>query len=297
MPVAIVNGSKPGPRVWVSGAVHGDEINGVEITRRVLKQLDARKLSGTVVAVPIVNVLGFLNQSRYLPDGRDLNRSFPGSTRGSLASRLAHLFMREVVSKSDVGIDLHTAAANRTNAPQIRADLDDQRTRELATAFGAPFIIHARLRDGSLRQAATERGARVLLFEAGQVGRFDEECIQMGVQGVLRTLHELGMGDFGNHTPPLQSPVEIRKTTWVRASRSGIAHVDVHLGDRLEEGSRIGSIGDALGGRPTRIKATVGGFVIAKTQTPLVAQGDALIHIAVPGVEGQDEPAVRRRRR
>ncbi len=296
LPMAIVNGRKPGPLVWVSGAVHGDEINGVEITRRVLKQLDARKMSGAVIAVPIVNVLGFLNNSRYLPDGRDLNRSFPGSRRGSLASRLAHLFTEEVVSKCDVGIDLHTAAGHRTNAPQIRANLDDPQTIELAKAFGARFLIHAKVRDGSIRQSATEMGAKVLLYEAGQVNRFDEDSIQLGVEGVLRTLHSLGMGKWD--VPAANgSPVFTRKTTWVRASRSGIANLDVGLGDEVKEGDRIGAIGDALGGRPTRVRATTSGFVIARTQTPLVAQGDALVHLAVPGAEGRDEPAERRRRR
>ena len=296
LPIALVNGRKPGPLVWISGAVHGDEINGVEITRRVLKRLDARKMAGAVIGIGIVNVLGFLNSSRFLPDGRDLNRSFPGSRRGSLASRLAHLFSREVIAKCDVGIDLHTAAGHRTNAPQIRANLDDPATVELARAFGARFLIHAKVRDGSIRQAATEMGIKVLLYEAGQVNRFDERCIQLGVEGVLRTLQSLGMGDW-EVDPAAEAPVFTRKTTWVRAGRSGIANLDVGLADEVAEGDRIGAIGDALGGRPTRIRATTSGFVIAKTQTPLVAQGDALVHLAVPGAEGRDEPAERRRRR
>jgi len=295
LPVAVVNGRRPGPHVFLSGAVHGDEVNGVEIIRRVLPSLDARKLSGAVIAVPIVNVLGFVIQSRYLPDRRDLNRSFPGSARGSMAARLAHLFMEQVVSHCQYGIDLHTAAAERINAPQIRADLDDDATRAMAEAFGAPFRIHARTRDGSLRQATTERGLKVLLYEAGSVQRFQAEAVETGVAGILRTLAALGMGSWD--TPPAPPGIELRKTSWVRASRSGLATIDVRLGDTVSAGDVMGTIGEALGGRRTGIRAPLDGFVIAVNQNPLVSQGDALVHIGVPGVEGQDEPAERRRSR
>ncbi len=196
LPVAVVNGRYAGPHVWLSGAIHGDELNGVEIIRRVLRRLEARRLHGAVLAVPIVNVFGFLSESRYLPDRRDLNRSFPGSGRGSLANRLAHLFMTEVVSQCSLGIDLHTATNHRINLPQLRANLDDPETRRLAVAFGAPFAIQARLRDGSLRQAALDQEIGVLLYEAGQAHRFDEAAIQAGVEGVLRVLNELKMTDM-----------------------------------------------------------------------------------------------------
>ena len=156
LPVRVVHGREPGPTVWVNAAIHGDEVMGIEVIRQAVATLSPRTLRGTLVAVPVVNVLGFMTGDRYLPDRRDLNRSFPGSARGSLASRIAHLFMTEVVSKCDVGIDLHTASDRRTNLPQIRADLDDPRTRSLAEAFGAPVMLHARLRDGSLRQAARD---------------------------------------------------------------------------------------------------------------------------------------------
>jgi uncharacterized protein len=188
MPVVVINGKHPGPTVWLSGAIHGDELNGVEVVRRVLPRIDQRTLRGAIIAVPVVNVFGFVEQSRYLPDGRDLNRSFPGSARGSMASQLAALFMKEVVMQCELGIDLHTAAAHRTNIPQVRANLDDAETLALAKAFGAPFIIDARLRDGSVRSAATKRGIKVLLYEAGQIHRFDEEAVEAGVDGVLRVL-------------------------------------------------------------------------------------------------------------
>jgi predicted deacylase len=279
MPVAVVNGRRDGPTVFLSGAIHGDELNGVETIRRVLRHLDPRELDGAVIAVPVVNVFGFIEQSRYLPDRRDLNRSFPGSKRGSLASRLANLFMREVVLQSDLGIDFHTAAAHRVNVPQVRADLDDERTRELASAFGTRFIIDSRVRDGSLREAATKRGIRILLYEGGQTQRFEETAVTAGEHGTLRTLEHLGMGNWD--MPPPEHPIRLDSTTWVRARRGVIASVDVHLGDSVEKGARIGSIGDAIGGRPTAVTATATGYVIARTLNPLVSQGDALVHIGI----------------
>jgi uncharacterized protein len=295
MPVAIVNGRKAGPHVFLSGAIHGDEINGVEIIRRVLPHLDARRLAGAVIAVPIVNVFGFINQSRYLPDRRDLNRSFPGSPRGSMAARLAHLFMEEVVGQCQYGIDLHTAAAERINAPQVRANLDDDDTRPLAHAFGARFIIHAKVRDGSLRQAATERGIRILLYEAGAVQRFQPEAVATGVDGILRVLQSLGMGSWD--VPDGSTGIEMRKTQWVRAPRSGITTLDVSLGDQVNGGDVLGSIGEALGGRRTGLRAPFSGHVIAISQNPLVTQGDALVHIGASDAEGIDEPAESRRRK
>jgi len=278
MPVVVINGRHPGPVVWLSGAIHGDELNGVEIIRRVLPRIDQRTLRGAIIAVPVVNVFGFVEQGRYLPDGRDLNRSFPGSTRGSMASRLAALFMKEVVMRSDLGIDLHTAAAHRINAPQVRADLDDAETKRLAEAFGAPFIIDARLRDGSIRAAATKRGIRVLLYEAGQIHRFDEPSIESGVHGVLRVLEALDMGTWeANGT---RRPVELRSSRWIRARRAGLMTLETTLGARVERGERLGGISDALGTRPTVITAATAGHVIALNQNPLVSQGDALVHIA-----------------
>jgi predicted deacylase len=280
MPVAAVNGRHRGPTVWLSGAIHGDELNGVEIIRRVLRQVDAKTLRGSIIAVPVVNVFGFVEQSRYLPDGRDLNRSFPGSKRGSLAARLAEIFMREVVNQSDYGIDLHTAASHRFNAPQVRGNLDDPHTLDLATAFGARFMIDARIRDGSLRAAATKRGKPVLLYEAGQIHRFDEPGIDVGVNGVLRVLTALEMGSW--QTPAPEDAIHIGSSRWTRARRAGLASIDVDLGQWVDKGDRLGGISDAFGLRPTKVSATVSGYVIAKTQNPLVTQGEALVHIGVP---------------
>jgi uncharacterized protein len=292
IPVQVVHGREDGPVVWVNAAIHGDEVVGVEVIRRLLGQLSARTLRGTLVAVPVVNVLGFMTGDRYLPDRRDLNRSFPGSARGSLASRIAHLFMTEVVAKCAVGIDLHTAADRRANLPQVRADLDDAETRRLALAFGAPVALHASLRDGSLRQAARAAGARVLVYEAGEALRFDDESIGTGVAGVLRVLHALGMLPDESQDPDAdQEPGEgadedapttlvSRSSGWVRARGSGVLQVDVQLGDLVEEGRRLGGISDTLGRRVRLVHADRPGIVVGVNRAPLVNTGDAVIHIA-----------------
>ena len=206
LPVRVVHGREDGPRIWIDAAIHGDEVAGVEVVRQVMAGLDPKTFRGTLVAVPIVNVLGFMTGDRYLPDRRDLNRSFPGSPRGSLASRIAHLFMREIVAGCEVGIDLHTGSDRRSNLPQVRADLDDPRTRELAAAFGAPVMLHAGIRDGSLRHAAGEHGAKVLLYEAGEPLRFDDYAVSAGVIGVRRVLAALGMTEPRRRAPRRAEP-------------------------------------------------------------------------------------------
>jgi predicted deacylase len=279
LPVSIVNGRRPGPTIWLSGAVHGDEINGVAIIRRVMGRIVPSRLRGAVLAVPIVNVFGFINESRYLPDRRDLNRSFPGSSRGSLAARLAHLFLTEIVGHCDLGIDLHTAAGHRINHPQVRGDLSDPQTRELAVAFGAPFLIDAKVRDGSLRQAAAEQGKPILVYEAGQVQRFDENAIATGVDGIFRLMESLGMGSWD--APPVPAPpIEIGHTSWVRARRGGIAELECEMGELIDKGTTIATISDSFGAKRSKVTAPMGGWVIAQTQNPLVSQGDALVHVA-----------------
>jgi predicted deacylase len=278
LPVAVLHGRFDGPTVWIDAAIHGDEVGGVEIVRRVLTAVAPRLLHGTLLAVPIVNVHGFMVGERYLPDRRDLNRSFPGSARGSLASRIAHLMVQEVVAKSEVGIDLHTGSDHRTNLPQIRADLDDPRTRELATAFGAPVMVHSSLRDGSLRQAARDEGAVVLVYEGGEAWRFDEFAVSTGVTGVLRILATMEMIDLD--VPEAPTPRESRKTGWVRASRTGIVHVRSPLGAEVADGDEMGQIYDSFGKRLGRIRANRDGIVIGRTEAPLVNRGDALVHIA-----------------
>lgn len=282
LPVTVVNGVQPGPKLWLSAAIHGDELNGVEIIRQVLKRVKPEELRGTLFAVPIVNVFGFIEQSRYLPDRRDLNRSFPGSETGSLAARLAHLFMREIVNQSTHGIDLHTAAIHRVNLPQIRANLTDEAAYGCAKAFGTEVIIHANTRDGSLRQAATKKGIPVLLYEAGEALRFDTEAIATGVRGVFRVMNYLGMSDFATvelSTPP----IEIHKSKWIRASRGGIFHLAVNLGEKVVKRQELGFTTDAFGREQQPIRASVDGIVIGYILNPLVNQGDAIVHLAMVG--------------
>ncbi|TFG66555.1 MAG: succinylglutamate desuccinylase/aspartoacylase family protein, partial [Gemmatimonadales bacterium] len=245
----------------------------------VLRRLDSNELAGCVLAVPIVNVFGFIHQDRYLPDRRDLNRSFPGSATGSLAARMAKLFMREVVAVSTHGIDLHTGSNHRTNLPQVRADLDDPQTRRCALAFGAPMVIHGEAPAGSLRKAVAKKGIPVVVFEAGEPLRFDEAAISIGVDGVLRLMAALGMRD--GSADPLPGPiVESRKRSWVRARRSGILRLEVGLGDSVRDRQRIGSIEDVLGGNSVPMRSSHAGIIIGHTAKPLVYQGDAIVHIA-----------------
>jgi predicted deacylase len=278
IPVIVINGAQPGARLWLSAAIHGDELNGVEIIRQVLTKIDPDTLQGTLIAVPIVNVFGFIEQSRYLPDRRDLNRSFPGSTTGSLASRIAHLFMKEIVSHSTHGIDLHTASHHRTNLPQIRANLDDPETRRCAEAFRAPIMIHATTRDGSLREATAKQNKPILLYEAGEALRFDPEAIEVGVAGVLRVMDLLEMISFPSVGEPI---LEVEKTRWIRANRSGILRLEVKLGERVKKRQHLGTIADAFGQDNAIVRASTAGMVIGHTQNPLVNQGDGIVHLAV----------------
>lgn len=278
LPLVVLHGRTDGPVAWINAAVHGDELCGVEIIRRVLAEVSASTMCGTLIAVPIVNVHGFNAGSRYLPDRRDLNRSFPGSSRGSLASRIANLMMTEVVRRCSVGIDLHTASDHRVNLPQVRADLDDAATLDLARVFGAPITIHARTRDGSLRQAATDAGATVLLYEGGEAFRFDRAPIEAGTAGVLRVLAEVGM--IADIEPGPRLTACSRATKWVRAASSGIVHLETELGATIGAGDLVCTMYDPFGKRLGRVRSPIDGVVIGHTQHPLVNRGDAVAHIA-----------------
>jgi predicted deacylase len=279
MPISVVHSRKPGPVLFVSAVVHGDELNGVEIIRRLLRLKAMRNVRGTLITVPIVNVYGYLNQSRYLPDRRDLNRSFPGSPRGSIAARMAHIFHEEIVSKSQFGIDLHTGALNRSNLPQIRGNLDDPTTLELARAFGAPVIINANIRDGSLRACAVDLGIPMLIYEAGEALRFDEISIKAGVRGVLNVMRKIGMLSARKGKEPI-SPVLARSTSWVRAPASGIVNNRVNLGGSVTKDQQIAIVCDPLGQLEEPVFAPFDGIVIGRNNLPLALEGDALFNIA-----------------
>ncbi len=280
MPVHVIHGRRKGPTLFLSAAIHGDELNGIEIIRRVLSLPMVRRLHGTLLAVPVVNVLGVFQQSRYLPDRRDLNRSFPGSPRGSLAARLADLFMNEIVRHSTHGIDLHTGAVHRSNLPQIRADLDNEETARLALAFGAPVALNASLRPGSLRDSAAGIGIPILLYEAGEALRFDEVSIRVGVKGIVSAMRELSMlPPRRSSTKPPPKPFVARSSSWVRAPGSGVFRAAVALGSRVEKNQVLGIVSDPFGSQDEDVVASFGGIVIGRTNIPLVHEGEALFHI------------------
>ena len=278
--VRVFHGAEPGPTVFVSGAVHGDEIVGTAAIQHLAQQIDPSRLSGTVLLVPVTNIFGFLNRSRYLPDRRDLNRSFPGSVSGSLASQLAQVFFSEVVQRASLGIDIHTAAVHRYNLPQIRIDKGNPRLVELAMAFGAPVIIESPLREGSLRSKAKEEGVDMLLLEAGEALRFDNLSIETGVAGVLRVLAHLGMIDADDRLAGVSVPARSNKSTWVRSTRGGVAHPAKTSGDPARKGGLLATVAGLLGEEPEAVISPIDGIIIGHATLPVVHQGDALFHIA-----------------
>jgi hypothetical protein len=278
--VHVIHGERLGPAMFISGAVHGDEILGTEIIRRIIKHDALKELAGTLIAVPIVNAFGFLNHSRYMPDRRDLNRSFPGSDQGSLASLLADLFMREVVLRARYGIDLHSAGLHRTNLPQIRIAPDDPDLLHLAEAFGPPVILVSKLREGTLRQCARDRGIKVLLFEGGEALRFDEVAIRAGVLGILRVMKSLGMISAGDVNPGKVPPAISHASTWLRALDGGLLRTKVVPGDHVAKGQVLAEIIDPLGDRQIALASDENGIVIGRTHLPIVHRGDAVFHIA-----------------
>jgi len=277
MPIQVVHGKRPGPVVFVSAAVHGDEINGVEIIRRLLRVPALNKLRGTLLAVPIVNVFGFEQRSRYLPDRRDLNRFMPGSEHGSLASRVSNLFFDEIVRRSDVGIDLHTAAIHRDNLPQLRVNLDDPILRPLAEAFGTPVLLHSGYLDGSLRYAASQEHIPVIVYEAGEALRFDEVAIRIGVRGIIQVFRQLGMLPMIRHKA--KPAAILRSSTWVRAGQSGILRTLAPMGAAVSAGDVLGVIADPFGENESNVEAPVNGVIIGRANLPLVMEGEALFHI------------------
>jgi hypothetical protein len=280
MSAHVVHGRRPGPTLFISAAIHGDEVIGVEIARRLLRSRQLANLKGTLLVVPVVNTFGFLNHSRYLPDRRDLNRSFPGSGHGSLAARLAHIFMTEIVLRSDLGIDLHSAAIHRSNMPQIRVSPASGKTLGYADAFGAPVVIVAGLRDGSLRKAAQKHGVDILLFEAGEALRFDELSARAGIAGILRVMHAMGMIPKKGVSLAREKPLHATTTMWLRAPAGGLMRGFRATGEFVKKGDLLGVISDPFGETDTGIASEVHGVIIGRTNLPVVNEGDALFHIA-----------------
>lgn len=280
IPVEVVCGKKDGPTLFISSTLHGDEINGIEIVKRILKSGRLKNLRGTLIAIPIVNIFGFNDRSRYLPDRRDLNRCFPGLKNGSLASQLAYKFMREIVMKSDYGIDLHTGAFHRNNYPQVRANIDNEKTFNLAKAFGAPVIIDSNVRDGSLRESVAQLDIPMLLYEGGEALRFSEEVINIGVEGILNFMREIGMIEAKVCEVAKKKIFVARSSSWVRSPRSGIHIPHQKLGKLVKKGEVLGEIANPFGDHRTLIKSSEEGIIIGVSMLPLANKGDALFHIA-----------------
>ncbi|MFK8076524.1 MAG: succinylglutamate desuccinylase/aspartoacylase family protein [Granulosicoccus sp.] len=279
MPVHVINGKQAGPIMFVTAAIHGDEINGIEIIRRLLATKALNRMAGTLIAVPVVNVYGFVSQSRYLPDRRDLNRSFPGSEKGSMAARLADTLMSEIVQKCTHGIDLHTAAEGRANLPQIRVDLEENPgLLELAQAFGPPILLDSPTRSGTLRDVAGS--LPLLLYEAGEALRFDEVAIRAGLQGVLRVMRHLQMLPATKSSERRAKSWVANNSVWMRAPQSGILRSRIPLGGIVEEGMVLGYISDPFGEAEQAVVSHVSGVLIGITKLPLVHEGEALFHVA-----------------
>ncbi|MBZ8118662.1 succinylglutamate desuccinylase/aspartoacylase family protein [Roseovarius sp. LXJ103] len=278
--VHVIHGRKPGPVMFVSAAIHGDEVIGAEIVRRLLRAAPLKSMAGTLMTVPIVNTYGFLNNSRYLPDRRDLNRCFPGGSGGSMAARLADIFMREVVMRADIGIDLHSAAIHRTNLPQLRLTPGNPRLEALARAFAAPVMLNSKLREGSLRMAAEACGVDVLLYEAGEGLRFDELAARAGVSGILRVMRHLEMVPQKG-VPRARAPsVMCARSEWCRAPVAGLFRGYLPTGAAVEEGTVLGAISDPFGETEVEIASDIAGIIIGRSNMPGVYEGDALFHIA-----------------
>lgn len=280
MSAHVVHGRTDGPRLFVSAGIHGDEVIGIEIVRRLLRSPKMKSLRGTLIVVPIVNSFGFINRSRYLPDRRDLNRCFPGSEGGSLAARLANLFLTEVVSRSDYGIDLHSAAVHRTNYPQIRVSPDDPEMRRLADVFGAPIVIRSPVREGSLRGAARDLGKKVLLYEAGEGLRFDEVSVRAGQAGILRVMGSLGMISGRGIAAAKAAPQFCPSSKWLRAPMGGLFRSFRSDGDTVRRDDVLGTVSDPFGEREREVTAPFDGIIVGRAVMPVVNEGDAVFHLA-----------------
>ncbi|WP_297692576.1 succinylglutamate desuccinylase/aspartoacylase family protein [uncultured Eudoraea sp.] len=286
VPIIIERAKEPGPTILITGGIHGDEINGVEIVRQIVAKKYNKPQNGMVICIPVVNIFGFLSQTRQFPDGRDLNRVFPGSKRGSLASIFAYHLMNDIVPLADYCLDFHTGGANRFNAAQIRINEGDAESLELARVFGAPFIMKSKRREKSYRDSAIRLGKKVLLYEGGKSLDIDKRITRIGVKGALNVMHFLGIRDFTeeletNFKIKGTTPIIVEKSIWIRATYSGMFRSKAVLGKLYNKGDKIGSISDPFGYFERTVKAPVRGYVFCINHAPIVNKGDAIIHMSI----------------
>ena len=279
IPVFVSRGKEDGPSLLLMAGLHGDELNGVEVMRRILDKGHNHPTRGTIVAIPLFNVFGFTNTMRGVPDGKDINRCFPGSKHGSLASAMAWHLTREILPYVDIALDFHTGGASRTNFPQLRCRLDDEYTVQLADAFHAPFTVEAPHRPRSLRQVAGMMGKPMLLFEGGESMRFDEHSIREAIKGTKRLMQFLGMRE--KSPKPRQESIIIRKRSWHRARGAGLWHSEVLSGQKVKRKERLGYVSDPFGDMRIDIRANYDGYVIGLNNNPVVNRGDALVHLGI----------------
>lgn len=278
-PIYAYRGLEDGPVLALTAGMHGDEINGMEIVRRILDVGHNRVKRGTVICMPIINIYGFLNYSREVPDGKDVNRSFPGNKNGSLASRVAYHLTHDVIPFIDYGIDFHTGGAMRTNYPQIRCVMSDEKNVELANAFHAPFTIDAPFRPHSIRQTAAKHGKNIIVYEGGESLRFDQQAIEEGVNGTLRLMKHLNMIDWAPE--PKEENKIIWNSSWARAHHAGLFQSIIRCGDLVQKNQIIGAITDPFGEFKVEIKSPSTGYVVGLNNHPVVNAGDALLHIGM----------------
>lgn len=276
--ITVYQSPKPGPILLLLGGMHGDEINGVEIVRRIIDNDHNKVKRGTTICIPVLNIYGFIYFSRTVPDGKDVNRSFPGNKNGSLASRMAHYLMKDIIPQIDYGLDFHTGGAARTNYPQTRCVLKDPINLELASAFKAPFALDSPFRSNSLRWSAAKLGKRILVYEGGESVRFDYNAINHGINGTLRVMKHLNMI---NDAPEADDTKIVKSSSWVRARYAGLFQSQVVSGDYVMKNQVLGHLTDPFGSFKKEVKSTVTGYVIGINNDPLVHQGDAIMHLGV----------------
>lgn len=283
VPVIVERAKTDGPCLLILGGIHGNEINGVEIVRKIVALKINKPKRGTTICIPVLNVFGFLNQQREFPDGRDLNRVFPGSTNGSLASRFAHVLMSEIMPHIDFCIDYHTGGDGRFNYPQLRIAPNDEETLEMAKAFGVKFIKFAKNREKSFREIANKHGKKILLFEGGKTLHLDAEVTNVGVQGAMNMMEFLNMRDFNKKIElheETQEQIIISSSTWIRAKHSGMFRSNIELGEFVKKGDTLGSISDPFGCFEKPVKAPNDGYAFCCEHSPIVNQGNALVHLS-----------------
>ncbi len=279
VPVIVERAKEDGPTVLLMAGLHGDEINGIEIVRRFLRKKLHKPTKGTIICLPVFNIFGFLNVKRELPDGRDLNRSFPGSAKGSLASQFAYHFMKEIAPHCDYIIDFHTGASQRNNFPQIRCVMSDPESMELARVFNPPFIINSSLIGKTIRESMIKMKKKILLFEGGMANSIEEMVVEEGLNGTKRLIAHLGMRNYKIDISKDREPIVLQESRWLRAPNSGMFQALVKNGSQVDRGTILAIVTDPYGNFEKKIKSPISGYVICANESPVVFKGDAIIHI------------------